>query len=545
MQSKKILILRNYTLEPIFNELKLKFEKKNLKVLFDYSSYDAALPDLLKIKNSKLTEYDAVLIFFSIESMLLKDGNPTKSFSNYKLLILDTIKYLKNFGIKNIQLFFFFNKQLVKKSLNEGQIDKFFLNIKRSDNLQVFNMSNEINLFTSSKNIFDIRFWKSSMFPFNAHGINTISNVLYFKLLQIFKFKFKLLILDADNTLWNGIIDEVGYKKISFINKKKGVDYLKFQKKLKLLKKMGFLLSICSKNDQESLMKVFKYHKNKMILKFNDFILIRANWDPKYKNILDLHRKLNLSVENSFFIDDSEFEINSINSMIPKLECKNFFEFDNFHKNIDQILISKEFKITAEDKKRDKLYNQEFKRLNEREKQKNFKKYIEKLNIVLTIKKNFSKNFQRLAQLSQRTNQFNSTAIRYDEKEIQKIIKDPQKIIFQCSAKDKYGDYGIIGLAIIELKKNSAIISNFVMSCRALGREIENYFFKYFVGEIIKLNINNLFFLFKKNNKNRLVEQFLNENCKKNKKIGSYFFYKIINKKKDKNKNLMKVIYEK
>jgi len=545
MQSKKILILRNYTLEPIFNELKLKFEKKNLKVLFDYSSYDAALPDLLKIKNSKLTEYDAVLIFFSIESMLLKDGNPTKSFSNYKLLILDTIKYLKNFGIKNIQLFFFFNKQLVKKSLNEGQIDKFFLNIKRSDNLQVFNMSNEINLFTSSKNIFDIRFWKSSMFPFNAHGINTISNVLYFKLLQIFKFKFKLLILDADNTLWNGIIDEVGYKKISFINKKKGVDYLKFQKKLKLLKKKGFLLSICSKNDQESLMKVFKYHKNKMMLKFNDFILIRANWDPKYKNILDLHRKLNLSVENSFFIDDSEFEINSINSMIPKLECKNFFEFDNFHKNIDQILISKEFKITAEDKKRDKLYNQEFKRLNEREKQKNFKKYIEKLNIVLTIKKNFSKNFQRLAQLSQRTNQFNSTAIRYDEKEIQKIIKDPQKIIFQCSAKDKYGDYGIIGLAIIELKKNSAIISNFVMSCRALGREIENYFFKYFVGEIIKLNINNLFFLFKKNNKNRLVEQFLNENCKKNKKIGSYFFYKIINKKKDKNKNLMKVIYEK
>jgi len=545
MQSKKILILRNYTLEPIFNELKLKFEKKNFKVFFDYSSYDGALPDLLKIKNSKLTEYDAVLIFFSIESMLLKDGNPTKSFSNYKLLILDTIKYLKNFGIKNIQLFFFFNKQLVKKSLNEKQIDKFFFNIKRRENLQVFNISNEINLFTSSKNIFDIRFWKSSMFPFNAHGINTISNVLYFKLLQIFKFKFKLLILDADNTLWNGIIDEVGYKKISFINKKKGVDYLKFQKKLKLLKKKGFLLSICSKNDQESLMKVFKYHKNKMILKFNDFILIKANWDPKCKNILDLHRTLNLSVEHSFFIDDSEFEINSINSMIPKLECKNFFEFDNFHKNIDQILISKEFKITAEDKKRDKLYNQEFKRLNEREKQKNFKKYIEKLNIVLTIKKNFSKNFQRLAQLSQRTNQFNSTAIRYDEKQIKKIIKDPQKIIFQCSAKDKYGDYGIIGLAIIELKKNSAIISNFVMSCRALGREIENYFFKYFVGEIIKLNINNLFFLFKKNNKNRLVEQFLNENCKKNKKIGSYFFYKIINKKKDKNKNLMKVIYEK
>ena len=477
--------------------------------------------------------------------MVLSDSNLNRSLSNYKSLILDTIKYLKNFGIKNIQLFFFLNKQLQKKTFNGKQMNNFFLDIKKKYNLQVFNILNEINLFTSSKNIFDIRFWKSSMFPFNAHGINAISNVLYFKLLKIFKFKFKLLILDADNTLWNGIIDEVGYKKINFSNKKKGVDYLKFQKKLKLLKKMGVLLSICSKNNQESLMKVFKYHKDKMILKINDFILVKANWDPKYKNILDLHKKLNLSVENSFFIDDSEFEINSINSTIPKLECKNFFELDNFHKNIDQILISKEFKITAEDIKRDKLYNQEFKRLDEREKHKNFKKYIKKLNIVLTIKKNSSKSLQRLAQLSQRTNQFNSTAIRYDEEQIKKIIKDPQKIIFQCSAKDKYGDYGIIGLVIIEIKKNNAIISNFIMSCRALGREIENYFFKYFISEIIKLNINKLFFLFKKNNKNMLVEQFLNDNCKKNKKRGGYFFYKVINKKNDKNNNLLKVIYEK
>ena len=147
-----------------------------------------------------------------------------------------------------------------------------------------------------------------------------------------------------------------------------------------------------------------------------------------------------------------------------------------------------------------------------------------------------------MAQLTQRTNQFNSSAIRLNELEIKKILKDPKKMIYQCSAKDKFGDYGIIGLAIIELKNKSALLTNFLMSCRALGREIEDNFFKYLINEIKKLKVNEIEVLFKKNNKNMLVETFLKDNFKKLKKKNKFEYYKINTSGQKNSQNLMKII---
>ena len=115
-------------------------------------------------------------------------------------------------------------------------------------------------------------------------------------------------------------------------------------------------------------------------------------------------------------------------------------------------------------------------------------------------------------------------------------------MIYQCSAKDKFGDYGIIGLAIIELASRSALVTNFLMSCRALGREIENNFFEYFINEIKKSKINECTILFKKNNKNMLVESFLKKNCKKFKKRNKFEYYKVNISNKKNNQNLVKII---
>lgn len=546
MQSRKILVLRNYTIEPVFNELRHKFKVKNINMSFDFSSYDSALPELLKMNNSKLLSYDSILIFFSIEAYLLnkKKKDLDQSIKNYKKLILEIINHLKKSRVKNIILFYFFNKKLLKFTINKKKFERLFLDIKKNNKVKVeiFNLIKEVNLFQPSDKIFDRRYWYSSMFPFNGIGLKITTNILYNKIQQMLKFKYKLIILDADNTLWNGVIDELGYKKISFFNKSKNINYLSFQKNIKKLKNKGILLALCTKNDLSSIKNVFLYHSKKMILKMKDFLVIKANWNPKYKNILTIHKKLNLSVENSLFIDDSNFEINSVSTMIPKIDIQNFFEYENFYNNIDKILISNEFKVTKEDKIRNKLYSQEFRRADEKEKFNSFKSYIKNLNIILEINKNSKKNIPRLAQLTQRTNQFNSSAIRLNELEIKKILKDPKKMIYQCSAKDKFGDYGIIGLAIIELKNKSALLSNFLMSCRALGREIEDNFFKYLINEIKKLKINEIEVLFKKNNKNMLVESFLKNNCKKLKKKNKFEYYKINTSGQKNSQNLMKII---
>tara|TARA_X000001036_G_scaffold247734_1_gene230932 strand:- start:2137 stop:3783 length:1647 start_codon:yes stop_codon:yes gene_type:complete len=546
MQSKKILVLRNYTIEPVFNELKNKFKVKNINISFDFSSYDSALPEILKMNSAKLVSYDSIFIFFSIEAMLSvkKKNESNQSVKNYKKLILEIIYHLKKSGVENIVLFYFFNKKFLKFSINKKNIEKFYLDINKNNriNIQIFNLTKEINFFLPTDKIFDKRYWDSSMFPFNGNGLKITTNILYNKIQQILKFKYKLIILDADNTLWNGVIDEIGYKKINFLNKSRNINYFTFQKNIKKLKNKGLLLALCTKNDFSSIKKVFVYHSKKMKLKLSDFLVIKANWDPKYKNILSLHKKLNLSVENSLFIDDSDFEINSVSNMIPKIDTQNFFEYENFYKNIDKILISNKLKVTEEDKIRNRLYSEEFKRTDEKDKFNNFKNYIKNLNITLKINKNSKKDVRRLAQLTQRTNQFNSSAIRLSELDIKKIIKDPKKMIYQCSAKDKFGDYGIIGLAIIELASRSALVTNFLMSCRALGREIENNFFEYFINEIKKSKINECTILFKKNNKNMLVESFLKKNCKKFKKRNKFEYYKVNISNKKNNQNLVKII---
>jgi FkbH-like protein len=218
--------------------------------------------------------------------------------------------------------------------------------------------------------------------------------------------------------------------------------------------------------------------------------------------------------------------------MLPKIDTQNYLEFKNYHKNIDKILISENLKVTKEDKNRNKLYSEEFKRSNEKDKFNNFNNYIKNLNIILDIKKNSLKDIFRIAQLTQRTNQFNSSTIRMNELDIKKIINDSNKTIYQCSAKDKFGNYGIIGLAIIEFENQTATITSFLMSCRSLGREIESYFFEHFIKEIKKLGISKIIILFKKNEKNFLIGEFLKKNCKKivNKKQLRYYEVNMLKK---------------
>ena len=546
MQKKKFLILRNYTIEPLFNEIEDKLQNKGVRAKFDYSSYDSALPELLRMTSKKLKEYDGFLVFLSFESFVSNiDKKKIKdSFLLFKKLIEEISKQLKLNKIENVNWFILSHQKLINNKIKSNKIqNKIFKLKKKIQNF--YDFKNEILKFHSTKNVFDLRYWKSSMFPFSGLGLKIASNIIFIKLQLILKNNYKLIILDADNTLWNGIIDESGYKNINFKNNLLKINYLIFQKKIKELKKRGIILCLSTKNDISSIRNVFNYHKKKMKLKLNDFLIIRANWDEKYKNILEILKKLNLSPENSLFIDDSNFEIQSINSMIPAIDTHNILEFDSYFKNIDKILLPENIKFTKEDALREKLYEDEFKRSSIKEKYKNFEKYIKSLNIVLEIKKNSKKNLARLAQLSQRTNQFNSSGIRYEEKNLKKLLKNNTNIVFQCSAEDKFGNYGIIGLIIVENGSKKSIIKNFAMSCRALGREIEINFFNFVIKYLSKNVDKKIVILFKKTNKNKLVEDFLKKNCKKhlNGKEEIFFYPKI--KLLNKGKKLIKIQNEK
>ena len=205
------------------------------------------------------------------------------------------------------------------------------------------------------------------------------------------------------------------------------------------------------------------------------------------------------------------------------------------------------FNLTAEDKKRTQLYVDEDKRNKEKIKYSSFTNYVKNLKIILNINRNSTKDIERLSQLTQKTNQFNTTTIRLSSDQMSQLIKNSKNNtdVIYCRAKDKFGDMGIIGLAIINIYDDKAVLKNLLFSCRALGRFIENAFLQYLFKYTLNKNIFNIECDFILNKNNKIAFDFLINNnfTLINLKKNNYIFKKKINKfDLDKNFNLIKTI---
>jgi FkbH-like protein len=248
-----------------------------------------------------------------------------------------------------------------------------------------------------------------------------------------------------------------------------------------------------------------------MHIKLSDFTIIKANWNNKAENIMQILKELNLSPENSLFIDDNSHEIDLVKNQIPKIDC---FQIKPNEKNIsiiDNVVNFLSTKLTNEDKNRTKYYNQEIKRNIFKNRSLNLDKYIKDLNINLIIRVNSKKNIDRLSQLTQRTNQFNTTTVRMTSSDLKDYLDNKTNYVFELSANDKFGDYGIIGIAFIKTYNNQkAIIENFLFSCRAIGREMEDYFIITIIKFLESKRINRLYINFIFNNKNVVAKEYFN-----------------------------------
>ena len=246
-----------------------------------------------------------------------------------------------------------------------------------------------------------------------------------------------------------------------------------------------------------------------MHLSLSDFVVIKSNWKRKSENINNIIKTINILPEHSAFLDDSIYEINEVKMKIPDLNVCRLIPEKNFLKKFDEFFVFNEFSKTREDLKKTKMYKQEFKRELKKNSTNNFDEYLRELKIALKIKINSINNVDRISQLTQKVNQFNSTTLRMSNHDVKNFIKDKNKLIFQVEAKDVYGDYGIIGLAFIELVNNDeAKILNFLFSCRAIGREIEDYFLYNVITFLNNKNKKKIFINFQFNHKNKVAKEY-------------------------------------
>jgi len=319
----------------------------------------------------------------------------------------------------------------------------------------------------------------------------------------------KLLVLDLDDTLWGGIVGDIGWKNLRI----GGHDYLgeafrDFQIQIKSLKNQGIILAIASKNDEKVAIEAIKKHPE-MILSMKDFVTYRINWEDKVKNIIEIVNELNLGFQSVVFLDDSPFERARIKEMLPEVLVpelpKDPTDYNTF---LSRLHCFDKTHLTKEDKVRGKLYKSEFKRTKLRHKFKSLPDWIKTLDLKIIIENIKNQNAPRALQLLNKTNQMNLTTRRLDEQKFNNWIKASSNNLWTIRAADKFGDYGIIGILSISIKDKVATLVDFIMSCRVVGRYIEEVMIEFLKEFCKKNNINKINGKYKKTEKNSLCYHF-------------------------------------
>jgi FkbH-like protein len=315
----------------------------------------------------------------------------------------------------------------------------------------------------------------------------------------------KCVIVDLDNTLWGGVIGDDGLENIEIGDLGLGKAFTGLQTWLLDLKNRGIILAVCSKNTEGVAREVFEKHPG-MTLKLSDISVFAVNWETKVDNILFIQSVLNIGFDSMVFLDDNPFERGIVKSNIPEITVPDLpSDPAEYLPYLQSLNLFETASFSEEDTKRTKQYQEEAGRIEFQKSFKNEDEFLRSLNMeaIISPVDNFTR--PRVAQLMQRSNQFNLRTIRYTDEDIRKLMNDPFFLTLTISLSDVYGDYGLISAVILEKKsKDHLFIDSWIMSCRVLKRGVESFLlneivllaeeqgFKYIEGEYIPTPKNGL-----------------------------------------------------
>ncbi|MDA8918737.1 HAD-IIIC family phosphatase [Candidatus Pelagibacter sp.] len=339
--------------------------------------------------------------------------------------------------------------------------------------------------------------------PFLAKNISTLVS-------GILGLSKKVVILDLDNTLWGGIIGDDGLDGIVLGEETaEGQSFIHFQKYLKNLSNKGIILCVCSKNDVNVAKEVFNKHLH-MHLKLKDISLFISNYNNKADNIKKISKTLNLNLDSFVFLDDSKIECELVKNKLPEVMTINLdYDPSEFVENLELILPFYFKKITQEDLDRVNSYEKINLMNNEKSESKNLDDFLKNLKSEVSLEKINNLNKDRSSQLIAKTNQFKLNLKQFSPIN---LLQKREKCI-PISFKDKYQNYGIIGVLVYDINKklNTLLIDNWVMSCRVFSRRLENYLIEFLINKAKKLDLKYISFNFVLSDKNIYLQNFLNE----------------------------------
>ena len=283
----------------------------------------------------------------------------------------------------------------------------------------------------------------------------------------------KVLVCDLDNTLWGGVIGEDGMTGIKVGPEYPGAAFQALQRALLDLSRKGILLALCSKNNLDDAMEAVEKHPG-MLVRAKHFAAVRINWSDKAQNLREIAQELNVGIDSLAFLDDNPFEREQVRAALPEVTVidvtKNPMEYASAVRNC---ALFERLTLSAEDQQRTAMYTDQKQRASAEQtfqSKEDFFRYLEQeadLDPVTDL------TLARVSQLTQKTNQFNLTTRRYTETQIAEMSTRPDWNIFSIKVRDRFGDHGLVGVAITHDEGEQCEVDTFLLSCRVIGRTVE------------------------------------------------------------------------
>lgn len=321
----------------------------------------------------------------------------------------------------------------------------------------------------------------------------------------------KCVVLDLDGTLWGGIVGEVGSDGIALGPAAPGIAYLEFQRALLGLVRRGVLLAVCSKNNPEDALPVIRHHPH-MILKEEHFAAMRINWRNKAENIREIAKELNIGLDSLVFIDDNPNERELVKQLLPEVLTIDLpRDASLYRKTIERLTDFERLALTKEDEMRAAQYQAQARRQASKSLAASVEDYLRSLDIEITVGPASQEALARLVQLFNKTNQFNLTTKRYRTEEVARFLASPESRVYDLCVKDRFGDHGLVGTAVVLKGPVSWRIDSFLMSCRVMGLGVETAFLEQIYRDALREGGGRIVGVFSPTSKNHPVREFYSQ----------------------------------
>lgn len=377
--------------------------------------------------------------------------------------------------------------------------DEFAAFLFSLDNIIVLDFRNIKDDYLINREYDELAF-KLGALPFTDEYMISAATLIARKIVAHLNASHKVIVVDCDNTLWKGEC-AINTAEITY-------DYLLFQKYLFQKKNEGFLLAICSKNNSADVENFLAGGDN--ILGMSDFVACRINWNAKSENIRSMAAELNLGLDSFIFFDDSVHECLEVMNALPQVLILRFpSDSEAIGDYLKHIWALDKVNVTAEDSVRTQLYQQERERKELSVSAISMDEYIKKLNMEVYVTSIDAEDMDRATQLINRTNQFNLNPVRKNKEQLLSFLREESNAGYIVHCKDRYGDYGISGVVLVSENERSIELDTFLLSCRVLGRRVENAVLSYLLSLCERKNGKTLLAGYVDSGRNMPVKQFL------------------------------------